>query len=244
MRTVDSYLQYLRSGNSLRSFAVSIGKCEIAKLIDHTGSATGQLMKDRTGIRRKQIRRTSRHPKAVVHVGSGIFLIKRFKRIVHRNALSQLPHVASAQQRAQARLTRQDDLDAALSSVIDIRKEAEVFQHVDVEVLRLIDDKKHLLIRGEGSSKKRCDCPKMTHRILTGTVQPKGIAHPWQEAGGVWMCGRDDSDGVAPSALIKNLVQQRGFSGSCFTGQHGKDGAIKETVFQYVQTGFVSPAQK
>src|SRR5215813_2902241 len=141
MRSVDGHLQYLRGGNSLRSFAVSIGKCEIAKLIDHTGSATGQLMKDRTGIPRKQIGRSSRHPKAMVHVGSGIFLIKRLKRIVDRNALSQLPHIAPAQQRAQARLTCQDDLDAALSTVIDIRKEAELFQHVDIEVLRLIDDK-------------------------------------------------------------------------------------------------------
>ena len=141
-------------------------------------------------------------------------------------------------------MSRQYDLDTALFAVIDVGQEAEVFQHLDVEILGLIDDEKHMPAHGKRLFEKCSECAKVPDRILTETAQPERIGHPWQDAAGVRMCRRNDSNGILTVALVEHLVQQGRLARPRLSRQHREDRAIQESVLEKIQSLLMLCTQK
>src|SRR5205085_8659676 len=69
------------------------------------------------------------------------FLGRQWLQLVpNRDALVQLPQFRRPQQRRQVQLADEDDLDQLLLVGLEIRQDADLFEDLQRQVLRLVDD--------------------------------------------------------------------------------------------------------
>ena len=113
----------------------------IANQIDQPRNAVRQPVDELECLRRERdCRRSAGNRQPVRDVGSDGFPIERLQLVANRHALIELPQSGRPQQGSQVQLADENDLEQLLLVGFEVRQDADLLEHLQRQILRLVDD--------------------------------------------------------------------------------------------------------
>ena len=155
----------------------------------------------------------------MANIGPCFRPVKRGQIKARRNALIQLPELRASQHDRQLGLSGQNNLQQLLFVGLEVGKQSNLLQHLDTEVLRLVDHQhcapvgamitQQKLVQGIGEHLQANRAP--------GVIDIKFIAHRGQQLNGAQGGVENDGDVGAIRQLFKQTAIQRGLPGTHFS---------------------------
>ncbi len=146
----------------------------IANQIDQTGNAARQPVHTRQRVDGKGDRRGAAGDRQPVrHVRGHGFAIQRLQLIPDGHSLVELTQVRRSQLGLQLELTDQDDLQQFLLVGLEIRQDANLFEHRERQVLRFVDDEHRA--RVERNEPQQKVVQRVDELLLAHAREPAGF---------------------------------------------------------------------
>ncbi len=111
--------------------------------VDQPRNAAGALVEGLQAEPRERHALAAGDRHAVTHVGLGLGDVQRRQVVARGDALGELAQFRAVEQLAQFRLAEQDDLQQLLRRRFEVGQQAHLFERLDRQVLRLVDDQHH-----------------------------------------------------------------------------------------------------
>jgi len=121
----------------------------VAEQVDDARDAARKRVHEveRGGLKRDR-RRPARHPEAMRDVGLDFLAIERLERRADRDALIELAHLGGGQRVEQVQLADQHNLQQLRFVGLEVGDDADLFEHLRRQVLRLVDDQHRAAVNG------------------------------------------------------------------------------------------------
>ncbi len=113
---------------------------EIAELVQEARHAERARIDELDGFRLEQRRAAARDTEPMMDVRMGLAALERLEMKIDGNALRELAQFGAAQLRAQLGLTDEQNLENQILVRIDVRQQSQLFEHLDRQVLRFVEN--------------------------------------------------------------------------------------------------------
>ena len=106
-------------------------------------------------------------------VRGGRLRVERLQLVADGDALIELPQLRRSQQRLQVQLADEDDLQQLLLVGLEIRQNADLLEHVQRQVLRLVDDEHGARLQRNQAEQEIVE--RVDQLLLADAGQPAGL---------------------------------------------------------------------
>ncbi len=244
-------LQQLAQRVIARYHLGTLSEAETRRYIEHRLSVAG-LTKDSPFDARALVQAGERraveeldppragHRKAVPHVGCGLLLAQRIEVVARDHPLGELGHLGPREQRAQLGLADQHDLQQLALAGLEVGQQAQLLEHLGVEVLGLVDHQHVVLpdrMRVEQEAVQRVDMVLQRRRAAAAGRDRHAelVADGLQQLERAELRVEDVGDVAALRDLLEEAAHDGGLAGADLAGQQHEAAAALQPVEQVRQ---------
>ena len=209
----------------------------VAQHIEQAGHAAAQAIDPADQTVREELPRSCGNTgnlEAVPEIGGDLRLVQRSEVIAGDDPLRQLAQIRSLQHPGQFRLTQQDDLQQFALVGLQVGEQAHLLQHVDREILCLVDDQHRMSAPGVGVEQVAVEA--IDEDLDAGIAGRKVNAEFDAEARQQLLHGQLRVEYVGNVAGIGNLFEQaaahRGLARAHLAGQQDEAAAAFDAIQQ------------
>ena len=214
--------------------------------VDAPRHATAEAMQGLEGIvAQRQLAVQAGHGQPVGQVGRGLRRVQRTQVVARDDALRELLQARFGEALAQLGLADQHDLQQLVRVGLQIRQQAQLFEHLAAEVLRLVDDQQAVpsgRMPGQQEGVERVHASLQA--VLGGARQPEFLQHRVQQLGGAELGVEDVGHVAVGRQLGQEAAAHGGLAGADLAGQQHEATAALDPVEQVRQCLAMALAQE